>query len=88
MQEIINMLDVILVDSANRERLVKDFQKRIGNNLFTASEEETKIYDALAYIFENYEPDEEVRREDPSLYGDDRLIMEIDKALIKLKKVK
>ncbi len=88
MQEITNMLELILVDITNRERLVRDFQKRIGNNLFTATEAETTIYAQLAYSFENYEPDEEVRREDPSLYGDDRLIKEIEKALNKLKKAK
>ncbi len=88
MQEIINMLELILVDSANRERLVRDFQKRIGNNLFTTSEAETNIYAELAYIMENYEPDEEVRQEDSSLFGDDKLIKEIEKALTKLKKVK
>ena len=57
MQEITNMLELILVDSTNRERLVRDFQKRIGNNLFTASDAITKIYDELAYDMENYEPD-------------------------------
>jgi len=88
MQEITNMLELILVDSANRERLVRDFQKRIGNNLFTATEEETKIYAQLAYTMENYEPDEDVRQEDQSLYGDDRLIKEIEKAILKLKKAK
>ncbi len=88
MQEIINMLELLLVDTANRERLVRDFQKRIGNNLFTASEAATKIYDDLAYTMENYEPDEEVRSEDPSLFGDDRLIKEVEKALNKLKKAK
>ena len=88
MQEIINMLELILVDTANRERLVRDFQKRIGNNLFTATEEETKIYAQLAYTMENYEPDEDVRQEDQSLYGDDRLIKEIEKAILKLKKAK
>ena len=88
MQEIINMLELILIDPINRERLARDFQKRIGNNIFTASEAATKIYDELAYTMENYEPDEEVRNEDPSLYGDDRLIKEIEKALSKLKKVK
>ena len=88
MQEITNMLELILVDSANRERLVRDFQKRIGNNLFTASEAETKIYAELAYTMENYEPEEDVRQEDQSLYGDDRLIKEIEKAILKLKKAK
>lgn len=88
MQEITNMLELILVDTANRERLVRDFQKRIGNNLFTVSDAITKIYDDLAYTMENYEPDEEVRQEDQSLFGDDRLIKEIEKALGKLKKVK
>ena len=88
MQEIINMLELIKVDTANRERLVRDFQKRIGNNLFTASEADTKIFDDLAYTMENYEPDEEVREEDASLYGDDRLIKEIETALTKLKKAK
>jgi hypothetical protein len=88
MQEITNMLEVILVDSANRERLVRDFQKRIGNNLFTAPEAATKIYADLAYTMENYESDEEVRQEDSSLYGDEKLIKEIEKALIKLKRAK
>jgi hypothetical protein len=88
MQEIINMLELILVNSNTRESLVRDFQKRIGNNLFTASDAVTKIYADLAYTMENYEPDEEVRQEDSSLYGDDRLIKEIEKALNKLKKSK
>jgi hypothetical protein len=88
MQKIINMLELIIADSTNRERLVRDFQKRTGNNLFTASEDATKIFDDLAYTMENYEPDEEVREEDTSLYSDDRLIKEIEKALIKLKKAK
>lgn len=88
MEEITNMLELILVDTVNRNCLVKDFQKRIGNNLFTASDTATEIYDELAYTMENYEPDEEVRQEDASLYGDDRLIKEIEKALNKLKKVK
>jgi hypothetical protein len=88
MQAIINMLELILVDSSNRENLVRDFQKRIGNSLFTASEKETKIYTQLAYSFENYEPDEEVRNEDSALFGDDRLIKEIEAALSKLKTAK
>jgi hypothetical protein len=88
MQEIINMLELIIADTTNREQLVRDFQKQIGNNLFTASEAATKIFDDLAYTMENYEPDEEVREEDSSLFGDDRLIKEIEKALTKLKKAK
>ena len=86
MQEITNMLELILTDSNNRERLVRDFQKRIGNSQFTASDAITEIYDQLAYTMENYEPDEEVRNEDTSLYGDDRLVQEVEKALNKLKK--
>jgi hypothetical protein len=88
MQAIINMLELILVDQSNRENLVRDFQKRIGNSLYIASEKETKIYTQLAYSFENYEPDEEVRNEDSTLFGDDRLIGEIETALSKLKATK
>ncbi len=82
------MLELIIADTANREQLVRDFQKRIGNNLFIAPEAATNIFDDLAYTMENYEPDEEVREEDASLYGDDRLIKEIERALSKLKKAK
>jgi hypothetical protein len=88
MQAIINMLELILVDQTNRENLIRDFQKRIGNSIFETSEKEAKIYANLAYKVENYEPDEEVRNEDPSLFGDDKLVDEIKKALVKLSKVK
>jgi hypothetical protein len=88
MKEIIDILEQILVDPTNRETLVKNFQKRVGDPDFDAPEKERKICTDLAYKMENYEPDEEVRNEDPSLFGDDKLVDEIKKALVKLSKVK
>jgi hypothetical protein len=88
MQKITDILEQILIDPTNRESLVKDFQKRIGNPSFEASEMETKIYTDLAYKMENYEPEEEVRIEGTSLFGDDKLVVEVEKALSKLEKLK
>jgi hypothetical protein len=88
MKEIIDILEQILVNPTNREALVKDFQKRVGDPSFEAPEKETKICTDLAYKMENYEPEEEVRMEDSSLFGDDKLIVEVEKALGKLNKDK
>ena len=85
MQEITNMIELILIDTLNRERLIKDFQKRIWNNLSTDSEEKSEIYRELAQTLDYYEPNEELRREDPSLYVDNKLVKEVELALVKLK---
>jgi len=43
------------------------------------------IFDEIAYDLDYYEPDERLRREDLSFYGDDRLEIEIKSALEKLR---
>jgi len=86
MQAINNMLELILIDPLNRERLARDYQKRIRNTTITDSDEIIKVYNDLADIMDYYEPDQEIRKEDPLNYGDDRLLLEVREALNKLKK--
>ena len=69
MQEVIDILEQILVNPNNRESLVKDFQKRVGDPDFEASEKETKICTDLAYKMEDYESEEELEIEDSCLLG-------------------
>jgi len=80
------MLELILIDPLNRERLARDYQKRIRNTTITDSDEIIKVYNDLADIMDYYEPDQEIRKEDPLNYGDDRLLLEVREALNKLKK--
>jgi hypothetical protein len=47
--------------------------------------EENEMLSALAYDLDFYEPDEALRKQEPSYYGDERLEAEIKSVLRKLK---
>lgn len=64
--------------SRSRERLIFEFQELIWND-----ENANEILSGLAYDLDFYEPNEELRKEDPSYYGDDRL-EEVKSAIQKL----
>lgn len=75
-----DILKKILSDKFNRKQLVMQFQEQIWNG----EGEENEILLELAYDLDYYEPDDELRKEDPSYYGDARLEEEIRLALQKL----
>jgi hypothetical protein len=83
---IINILEQIISDSFQRESLIEDFQNKIWNEEFIASAEVAEIYRDLANDLNYYEPTIEWRKEDPSYYGEDRLIQGLLSAISKIKK--
>ena len=80
------MLELILIDTYNREYLVRDFQKRIRNTTLASNDEIIKVYNKLADTLYYYEPNEEIQNKDPSNFGGNRLIWELEQALNKIKK--
>jgi len=77
----VEILEKILSDKLNRGNLIKQFQDSIW-----ADANANEILSELAYDLDFYEPNDELRKEDPSYYGDERLEGVIREALIKLKK--
>lgn len=75
----------ILADKLHRVQLIKQFQEQIWNGHDRKNERETAILSELAYDLDLYEPDETLRNEDSSYYGDERLEEEIKAALLRLK---
>lgn len=73
------ILKKILTEKLDRRRLISEFQELIWNN-----ENASEILSELAYDLDFYEPNEELRKEDPSYYGDDRLEEEIKSVIQKL----
>ena len=72
-------LDKILTDNLDRKRLIFEFQELIWND-----ENENEVLTQLSYDLDFYEPNEELRKEDPSYYGDDRLEEVVKFAIQKL----
>ncbi|MBN9400201.1 MAG: hypothetical protein J0I17_08505 ['Candidatus Kapabacteria' thiocyanatum] len=75
----ISILRAILEDKAQRTELIKQFQNEIWDR--NGEGPYFEILSTLAIDLDYYEPDEQMRREDPSFYGDDRLEQEIIQAL-------
>ena len=73
------ILEKILTDKVNRKKLISEFQELIWND-----ENASEVLSLLAYDLDFYEPNIELRKEDPSYYGDDRLEKEIKMAIQKL----
>lgn len=63
-----------------RKRLISEFQKLVWGD-----PNSNEILSELAYDLDFYEPDEALRREDSSYYGDERLEEEIKSTLQRLK---
>jgi hypothetical protein len=74
------ILERILDDKLNRKNLISEFQELIWND-----KNANEILSELAYDLDFYEPDEELRKEDSSYYGDNRLEEEIKLAIRKLR---
>ena len=91
MDNLVILLEKILIDRENREDLINYFQNKIFNiNLNkdpNFNKDKFEILNELAYDLDFYEHNPELRKEDPSYYGEDRLNVEIKKALIKINKL-
>lgn len=85
-QELIELLGRVIEDRARRITHVKRFQEIVwsSENLH-ADPEIVRILRDLAYDLDFFEPNDQVRAEDPSLYGDARLEEEIRSVLEKLR---
>jgi len=81
----ISVLQQILDDKVQRVQLIKQFQKEIWSR--GGKGPYFEILAELALDLDYYEPDERMRREDPSFYGDDRLEEEIRQALRQLEQL-
>ncbi len=71
------------------EKNINVFQETVWNSPDDESEEDNEVWKVLcdlAYDLDFFEPDPEVRREDFSLYGEERAFSEIRNALEKIDK--
>jgi hypothetical protein len=75
------ILEKILREVGNRKNLISEFQELIWND-----PNSNDIFINLAYELDFYEPNVELRKEDASYFGDERLEEEIIEALNKLRK--
>jgi hypothetical protein len=73
------ILEKILKDKLDRKRLISEF-----HDLIWKDENANEILTELAYDLDFYEPKEELRKEDPSYYGDERLEEEVRLAIHKI----
>ena len=79
------MLNLACTDRVGRSVHVKNFQQLIWDSIEIDADPETSaVLRDLAYDLDFYEQDEQIRAEDPALYGDDRLVQEISSAMSKL----
>lgn len=69
---------LFLKEKNNRVRLIKEFQEIIFND-----ENASEVLSELAHDLDFYQPDEELRKESNSYYGDEKLEREIEEALKK-----
>lgn len=75
----IELINKILRDKANRQKHISEFQQKVWDD-----EESNEILSNLALDLDYYEPDEKLRKEDSSYYGDAQLERELEDVLRKL----
>lgn len=79
------LAEKILTDKSGRTRWLREFEALVWNteeDIGNAQQDE--VLRDLAVDLAYYEPDPQIRKEDPSFFGDDRLEAEITSALRKL----
>ncbi len=75
----------ILKNKNQRYSLIKKFQERIWNDdKYSNNKMVNEVLKDLAYDLDFYEPDDNLRKESASYYGDARLEEEIKAALRKI----
>lgn len=78
------ILKQILLSKSNREQLIKEFQNQLWNKDIKVSKSIYNILSELAYDLDYYEPNDLLRIEDNSYFGNDKLEQEIQIALKKI----
>ncbi|MEI8366367.1 MAG: hypothetical protein WCF65_08100 [Parachlamydiaceae bacterium] len=82
--QLIKILYSIIKENYNKSELIEDFQQSVWNSDTETVEHE--IFNELAYDLDYYEPNEQLRKENSSYYGEERLIKEIESAINKIKR--
>jgi hypothetical protein len=85
MDKIVSLLIEALQDPRSRSETIKEAQSLVWDLRKVSMNAE--VYDVLAdlaYDLDFFEPNQEMRKEDPSFYGEERLEEEIRVALRKL----
>jgi hypothetical protein len=86
-EQLLLLLLLALDDAASRSESIKRFQSAVfdgDQRSLGLNDIEWDVFTELAQDLDYYEPDEGLRREDPSFYGDERVEAEIKEALGKL----
>ena len=79
------MLREALANPDRRAAIISGFQQRVWElNAVGPEAERVRVLKELAYDLDYYQPEPAARRENPSLFGDERLEQEILAALRKL----
>lgn len=82
LDELLTILNIILELKDNKIELIRKFQNQIWN--INESNIECEILNELAYDLDYYEPDLNLRKEDPSYYGEDILLHKIKSTINRL----
>ena len=86
LEDIYKKLEKIISDQENRLSEIKEFQTIVWNDDISFSSEVDDCLADLAQDLDYYEINEEVRKEDSSYYGEERLVNEINTSLNVIKK--
>ena len=86
LEDIYKKLEQIISDKQTRTSEIKEFQAIVWNDEISFSSEVDDCLADLAQDLDYYEVNEEVRKEDSSYYGEERLIKEINSSLSFIKK--
>ena len=84
-----DILKEILLKEKEKQELIKTFQERVWNgDDYSSNKRVNEILSELAYDLDFYQPNESLRKESPSYYGQERLEKEIKEAIEKIKNIK
>ena len=78
--EIIALLEEAISKKQYLAKHIDDFQRIVWDEKFECSEPESEILCDLAYDLDYFEPNPEWKAQDPSYYGEERAVQEIESA--------
>lgn len=81
LEDLLLILNKVL-DEENKIEFIKKFQNQVWES--KESSPEYEILRELAYDLDYYEPDPNLRHDDPAYYGEDKLLKEVKFALSRL----
>ena len=83
---LIELLVQALNDEGNRSDVIREFQRLVWeSDEVLGNEASDEAFRDLAHDLDYYEPDAELRREDRSFYGDDRVEEELRSGVARLR---